>query len=308
MKKFIVIITLLSSFLLSKAQNTADSIQTVNNYVAHYYKTTPKDIGTFYKNKQRGVIFVNAAITTHLIMPEPITTVDISTDTIVGNTETENILRIKPKTAMQDNEIAGTITIVGERNIVFYDVVYCKNASEATPLFYIPQSDLHNYLNPEISMSQNEMYRYAWAIYSSKRKFNNITAKSYGCKMVVNNIYTIGDYFFIDFSLYNKSNIKYTIDELRIKLTDKKQTKATTSQTIELTPAFILNTKNTFKHAYRNVVVLNKLTFPDEKILKIEIYEKQISGRSITIPIAYEDILHADGASEELMKSLQHLK
>jgi hypothetical protein len=52
----------------------------------------------------------------------------------------------------------------------------------------------------------------------------------------VNHIYTVGDYFFIDFSLENKSNIKYDIAEIRVKLSVKKELKATNSQTIELTP------------------------------------------------------------------------
>ena len=42
------------------------------------------------------------------------------------------------------------------------------------------------------------------------------------------------------------------------------------------------------------MVVLDKLTFPEEKVLNIEISEDQISGRVITIPIEYEDILNAD--------------
>ena len=42
---------------------------------------------------------------------------------------------------------------------------------------------------------------------------------SYGMKAVINNIYSIGDYFFIDYSLQNKTKIPYDIEELRVKLT-----------------------------------------------------------------------------------------
>jgi hypothetical protein len=66
----------------------------------------------------------------------------------------------------------------------------------------------------------------------------------------------------------------------------------------------MLNKTNSFKKGYRNVLVLNKLTFPDEKILNLEISENQISGRVIYIPIEYSDILHADGFDENLMNSL----
>ena len=56
-----------------------------------------------------------------------------------------------------------------------------------------------------------------------------------------------------------------------MKLTDKKQSKATNSQTIELTPVFSLNYAKKFQKNYRNVLVLPKLTFPDEKVLRLEI-------------------------------------
>ena len=114
-------------------------------------------------------------------------------------------------------------------------------------------------------------------------------------KAVVNNIYAIGDYFFIDYSLQNKTKIPYDIEELRVKLTDKKQSKATNSQTIELTPVFSLNYAKKFQKNYRNVLVLPKLTFPDEKVLRLEISENQISGRVIVLTIEYEDILNAYG-------------
>ena len=42
------------------------------------------------------------------------------------------------------------------------------------------------------------------------------------------------------------------------------------------------------------MIVLPKLTYPEEKVLTIEITEDPISGRVISIPIQYEDILHAD--------------
>ena len=131
------------------------------------------------------------------------------------------------------------------------------------------------------------MAAYAWTIYGSQRKFNNIHTSAYGIRAVVNNIYTINDYFFIDFSLYNKTKIKYDIDEMRIKLTDKKESKSTNSQTIELTPVYSLNSAKSFKKAYR-----------------LEISENQISGRVIYIPIEYEDILHADGFDERFLKRL----
>ena len=100
-----------------------------------------------------------------------------------------------------------------------------------------------------------------------------------------------------------QGKIAYDIEELRVKLTDKKETKATNSQTIELTPVYSLNPVKKFKKNYRNVLVIEKLTFPDEKVLRLEISENQISGRVISLTIEYEDILNADGFDSDILKN-----
>ena len=117
----------------------------------------------------------------------------------------------------------------------------------------------------------------------------------------LNNIYSAGEYFFIDFSVENRTNIRFDIDQIRFKVEDKKKSKATNNQSVELSPAMILESGTSFLHGYRNVVVLKKLTFPNDKVLTIEMSEKQISGRTITLSIDYEDVLHADSFSRTLL-------
>jgi hypothetical protein len=64
----------------------------------------------------------------------------------------------------------------------------------------------------------------------------------------------------------------------------------------------ILDESKRFSKGYRNVIVLKKLTFPNDKILSIEISEKQISGRNITLNIDYEDVLYADSFHSTLLQ------
>lgn len=256
-------------------------------------------------------IYVNREVTTHIVMPENIKMVDISTTKIAGNQCTDNIVRIKPscgsdsipEAGYRDNELLGTLTLIGERHIAQYDILYTQSPQMAASIFEVPYSHTQSYINPEVTMPMAEMARYAWAVYGSGRKYNQIVSRAHGMKAVVNNIYAVGDYFFIDYSLQNKTKIAYDIGELRVKLTDKKETKATNSQTIELSPVFSLNHVRKFKKSYRNVLVLPKLTFPDEKVLRLEISENQISGRVITLTIEYEDILHADGFDSDILKN-----
>ena len=256
-------------------------------------------------------IYVNDEVTTHIVMPENIKMVDISTTKLIGNQCADNIVRIKPfidndsiQTYYRENELMATLTLIGERHMAQYDIIFTHAPARAASIHHVPYSHTDSYINPEVSMPEAEMARYAWAVYGSDRKYNQVVSKAHGMKAVVNNIYSIGDYFFIDYSLQNKTKIPYDIEELRVKLTDKKEVKATNSQTIELTPAYSLNLAKRFKKNYRNVLVIPKLTFPDEKVLRLEISENQISGRVITLTIEYEDILNADGFDSDILKKL----
>jgi conjugative transposon TraN protein len=304
MKKLLVLSLGMMASLTGHAQGKYKEIVPDTAKVRYVRKPKPEDAYIFEQNRKRNVIFVNEEVTSHIVMPENIKLVDVSTNKLIGNQCADNIVRIKPAGRMYDNELAGTITIIGERHIAQYNVVYTAGPVKANAIYNVQQEDMKDYLNPDVLMPEKDMAAYAWAIYSSKRKFNNIKSAAYGVKAVVNNIYTIGDYFFIDFSLYNNTKVQYDIEEMRIKLTDKKEMKATNSQTIELTPEYTLNWAKSFKKAYRNVIVLKKLTFPNEKVLRLEISENQISGRVIYIPIDYQDILNADGFNEDLLTNL----
>lgn len=249
-------------------------------------------------------IYVNEEVTTHVIMPENIKLVDISTAKIVGNQCADNIVRLKPAGRMLDREIAGTITVIGERHIAQFNVVYTKGPAKAHSVYNITQDDMRQYTNPDVSMTQGDMARLSWSIFTSRRHKYGISSTLYSIKARVNNIYTVGDYFFIDFSLKNCSKIKYDIAEIRLKLMDKKELKATNSQTIELTPVYMINHGKSFQKEYRNVIVLKKLTFPNEKKLRLEISEDQISGRVSYIDINYRDILNADSFSSDMLMNL----
>ena len=122
-------------------------------------------------------IYVNEQVTTHLIMPETIRLVDISTDTIVGNQVNDNIVRLKPKGAMQDYEQAGIVTVIGERHIAQYKLIYRSCLPFASTRFTIPYWDMQEYQNPDVSMSVGEMSRYAIRIYNTKRSVENIHTK-----------------------------------------------------------------------------------------------------------------------------------
>jgi conjugative transposon TraN protein len=206
----------------------------------------------------------------------------------------DNIVRLKPKNEMGDYDEAGIVTVIGERHIAQYRLVYRTCTTPAVTRFTVPYWDMQEYQNPDVQMSIGEMSRYAIRMFNAKRTVQNIHSKKDKMKAWVNHICSAGDYFFIDFSMENKTKIPYDISDIRVKLEDKKQKKATNYQSIELTPEYMLNYIKHFKKRYRNVIVVKKLTFPEAKVLKIEVSENQISGRTIELNINYDDVLNAD--------------
>ncbi len=246
---------------------------------------------------------VNEQVTTVITASEPIRFVDISTEKIVGDQPIDNIIRLKPKEAgHEDGDILAIVTIVTERYRTQYALLYTTRMREAVTDKEVLLQEREAFNNPTVSMPLADMARFARRIWNSPAKIRNVASKEHRMVMRLNNIYSVGDYFFIDFSIENKTNIRFDIDEIRIKLADKKVTKATNSQVIELAPTLVLEPGKTFRHGYRNVIVIKKLTFPNDKVLTIEMTEKQISGRNISLNIDYEDVLSADSFNSNLLE------
>lgn len=248
-------------------------------------------------------ITANEQVTTVITASEPIRFVDISTDKVVGDQPINNTIRLKPKEGgHEDGEVLAIVTIVTERYRTQYALLYTTRMKEAVSDKEIQLMERQAYRNPAVSLSTEEMYRYARLIWTSAAKFRNVSNKQHRMTMRLNNIYAVGDYFFIDYSIENRTNIRFDIDEVRIKLADKKVSKATNSQIIELKPEMTLEQTQSFLRGYRNVVVIKKLTFPNDKVLTIEMSEKQISGRTIVLNIDYEDVLSADSFNNALLR------
>jgi conjugative transposon TraN protein len=242
------------------------------------------------------IVYLPDNLSVHFISPEPIKYVDISSKCIAGDMPVNNILRIRykadsAKAILKD----AVITIVGEKFMAQYHVVYSSdgNGGAIQTDIEISPDDTRPLNFPRVGLTEREMKNFAVDIFSKKTECIE-KAKAYSIKATLNHIYTVGDYVFLDVSYKNETRLKYDIDELRFKIDDKKVTKATNVQSLEIKPEFTLFTISSFNKHYRNVFVFKKFTFPGNKLLHIELSERQVSGRIITLGISYQDILDAD--------------
>ena len=248
------------------------------------------------------LLTVNEQVTTVITATEPIRFVDISTDKIAGDQPISNTIRLKPKEAGHaDGDVLAIVTIVTERYRVQYALIYTTRLQEAVTDKEVQMEEQQPFHNPAVSLSTEDMYRFARQIWTSPARYRDVSNRKHRMTMRLNNIYAVGEYFFIDFSVENRTDIRFDIDEIRVKLADKKVSKATNSQIIELKPEMMLEKTKSFLHGYRNVMVVRKMTFPNDKVLTIEMSEKQISGRTISVNIDYEDVLNADSFNRSLL-------
>ena len=248
------------------------------------------------------LLTVNEQVTTVITATEPIRFVDISTDKVAGDQPISNTIRLKPKEAGHaDGDVLAIVTIVTERYRVQYALIYTTRLQEAVTDKEVQMVEQQPFHNPAVSLTTEDMYRFARQIWTSPARYRDVSNRKHRMIMRLNNIYAVGEYFFIDFSVENRTDIRFDIDEIRVKLADKKVSKATNSQIIELKPEMMLEKTKSFLHGYRNVMVVRKMTFPNNKVLTIEMSEKQISGRTISVNIDYEDVLNADSFNNSLL-------
>ena len=248
------------------------------------------------------LLTVNEQVTTVITATEPIRFVDISTDKVAGDQPISNTIRLKPKEAGHaDGDVLAIVTIVTERYRVQYALIYTTRLQEAVTDKEVQMEEQQPFHNPAVSLSTEDMYRFARQIWTSPARYRDVSNRKHRMIMRLNNIYAVGEYFFIDFSVENRTDIRFDIDEIRVKLADKKVSKATNSQIIELKSEMMLEKTKSFLHGYRNVMVVRKMTFPNDKVLTIEMSEKQISGRTISVNIDYEDVLNADSFNRSLL-------
>lgn len=246
----------------------------------------------------------------HIISPEPIQYVDLSTQNLTGDLPNANIARIKiaydgssagkgnTKTtlSLREGDHIGIITVVGQSFIAQYKAVYQnpENQNIVSNIHIQPEEmqpielNLTPFSNQELRMFAENLIKY-------KPEGKPIREqKNHKLRMQLNNVYVISDYIFLDLTFKNSSKLSYDIEDLKFSIEDKKIYRATNNQRIEMPPLFRLYAPKHFRKTFRNIYVFKKFTFPNSKVMVIRLIEEQFSGRIIEMKVNYSDILKAD--------------
>ncbi|WP_312901061.1 conjugative transposon protein TraN [Chryseobacterium taichungense] len=252
---------------------------------------------------------ITDGINLHMISPEPIQYVDLSSDMLTGDLPANNIARIKitdnPSSEKDkkkhfspffSGDTVGIITVVGQSFIAQYKAVYgnADNLNTVANIHIQPEA-MQPIEFDKITFSNRELRQFALRIIENKTDKKPVrTENNLNLNMQLNNVYVMGDYIFLDMTFKNTSNLSYDLEALKFSIEDKKIHNATNNQSIEMTPIFLLNAQKHFRKNLRNIYVFKKFTYPNSKVMMIRMIEEQLSGRTIEMKVNYSDILKAD--------------
>ena len=255
--------------------------------------------------------------TVHILFPSPVTYIDIgSMDIIAGKADgAENVVRVK---AAVRNFIAETnMTVITEDGGFFtFDVHYAENPAVSTvnltvqepqtkgvkeptaagdPLSPAPVTKSRVLLREVGREKPATVKRMLSDIYRQNRTdVKGIRTKKYGIEVEVLGIYVFNDVIYMHTCISNDTNISFEVDARRFIVADRKLTKRTAQQQTPLEILRVCNDPAVVRghQRQRTVFALPKLTISDDKVLLLEIIEKN-GARHQTVEIPAEELLEA---------------
>jgi conjugative transposon TraN protein len=243
-----------------------------------------------YKNLQIGY-----SKTTSIIFPYAIKSIDKgSPDVLMQKAKgVENILLVK---AAKENFNQTNLTVVTADNRLY---VFVLNYDESCPDLNIKADNTAvvsgNILFSMENDNQKKIEHYASLALSKKKKLEGLKRSRFEMKLNVTGIFIHQDLLYFRFVLGNNSKINYEIDQLRFFIRDRKKSKRTASQEIEVIPLYSTSASSVIpdKSEVNIVYAVSKFTIPEKKYLTIQLIEKN-GGRHIEIDIKNNDLINLD--------------
>ena len=129
---------------------------------------------------------------------------------------------------------------------------------------------------------------------NDKRIVKHIGAKSFGIQFILKGIYIHNGKYYFHTELRNKTNVPFQIDFINFKVVDKKVAKRTVVQERPMIPLRTYKPLDEIggKLTEQNVFLLDQFTIADDKVLLIEIFEKN-GGRHQTLQVENSDLIKA---------------
>ena len=240
--------------------------------------------------------------TSHLIFPTGIRYVDLGSEYLIAGKaeDAENVLRVKASVRDFESETNFSVITNDGRfysfnvyyssypEVLSYDLLSMQKAVDKTNGNDVLFEELGNNSPSLAGLLLETIYK------NDKRIVKHIGAKSFGIQFILKGIYIHNGKYYFHTELGNRTNVPFEIDFINFKVVDKKIAKRTVVQERPMIPLRTYKPLDGIngKSTEQNVFLLDQFTIADDKILLIEIFEKN-GGRHQTLQVENSDLIKA---------------
>ena len=258
---------------------------------------------------------VTFAKTVHIIFPSAVRYVDLGSNWIIAGKAdgAENVIRVKATTEGFPGETNFSV-ICEDGSFYSFNARY---AHEPEMLNIEMKDFLENGDTTDFSHTRMNIYfrelgnespllvkLIMQSIYKEdRREIRHLGCKRFGVQFLLKSVHSHNGLFYFHMETRNRSNVAFRTDFIRFKIVDKKVPKRTAIQERVIDPVRsyneVLVTEG--KSDVRTVYAVPQFTIPDDKLLVIELFEKD-GGRHQTIRVENADIVAARQINELKIK------
>lgn len=258
---------------------------------------------------------VTFAKTVHIIFPSAVRYVDLGSDWIIAGKAdgAENVIRVKATTEGFPGETNFSV-ICEDGSFYSFNARY---AHEPEMLNIEMKDFLENGDTTDFSHTRMNIYFRELAgespllvklimqsIYKEdRREIRHLGCKRFGVQFLLKSVHSHNGLFYFHTETRNRSNVAFRTDFIRFKIVDKKVPKRTAIQERVIDPVRSYNEVlvTDGKSDVRTVYAVPQFTIPDDKLLVIELFEKD-GGRHQTIRVENADLVAAKQINELKIK------
>ena len=249
--------------------------------------------------------------TVHILFPAPVTYIDIGSMAIIAGKAdgAENVVRVKA--AVRDFAEETNLTVITEDGGFYtFDARYAENPATSTIEIAAAESPEAQPASASVPARADEgrvllrevgrerpatVKRVLSDIYRQNRAdVKGIHTRKYGVEVEVRGIYVHNDVIYLHVQIANNTNISFEVDYRRFVVADRKAARRTAQQQRIIEPLRVCNDPSIVRGHQRQRIVfaLPKLTLEEDKILLLEIAEKD-GARHQCLEISSKELLGA---------------
>lgn len=240
--------------------------------------------------------------TTHLIFASPIRYVDLGSEYLVAGKaeDADNVLRVKA--AVDDFKAETNFSVITEDGRFFnFDVFFSPNPATMSYDFSKTGAAAKSGAGDDVlfgELGKNSPYVTAAVMERiherNRRLINHIGSRSSGILFLLKSIYIHEGKLLFHTELLNNSNLPFAPDFVKFKVVDKRQAKRTVVQEWSLRPLRVYKPLGEVprKSTASCVFLLDQFTIASDKVLLIELYEKN-GARHQSLRIENGDLVRA---------------